>query len=68
MVTGWDLYSTLAQAAQYYDYYKTIPPMACPNDGQPLQAGPPQQPGILFCPYDGWKYPEDWDPEIHGGM
>jgi len=67
-VTGWDLYSTLVQQAEYQSYYKTIPPVACPNDGEPLRQGPPQEPGILYCPFDGWQYPRDWDPEIHSGM
>jgi len=30
----------------------TAPPVACPNDGEPLQAGPH---GELFCPFDGWQ-------------
>lgn len=68
MVMGWDLYSTLALAAQYEDYYKAQPPVACPNDGEPLRQGPPEQPGVLFCPFDGFQYPRDWDPEVHSGM
>ena len=32
------------------------PPQACPNDGEPLRAGPD---GELFCPYDGYQYPRD---------
>ena len=67
-VTGWDLYSTLALQASYVDYYATQPPLACPNDGEPLRLGPPNQPGTWYCPYDGWKYPNDWDPAIHSGM
>lgn len=27
-------------------------PAACPNDGEPLAAGPD---GRLVCPYDGWR-------------
>jgi hypothetical protein len=68
MATGWDLLSTLREQAQYEQYYATIPPVACPNDGEPLQQGPPEEPGILFCPFDGWQYPRDWDPNIHSGM
>lgn len=68
MVTGWDLFSTLAEAAQYEDYYRTAPPVACPNDGEPLRQGPPQDAAILFCPYDGWQWPRDWNPAIHSGM
>jgi len=28
------------------------PPVACPNDGEPLRTGPD---GRLFCPFDGWR-------------
>lgn len=66
--TGWDLYSTLAEQAQYVDYYRSQPPVACPNDGEPLRLGPPNRPGVRFCPVDGWQYPRDWDPEIHSGV
>lgn len=68
LVTGWDLYSTLAEQAQYLAYYKSIPPVACPNDGTPLLIGPPQRPGILYCPFDFWTYPDDYDPETMAGM
>lgn len=67
-VMGWDLWSTLALQAQYEDYYRTVPPVACPNDGEPLRLGPPSQPGVWYCKYDGWQYPRDWDPEVHSGM
>ena len=29
------------------------PPVACPNDGEPLEEGPG---GTLHCPFDGWKW------------
>jgi hypothetical protein len=67
-VTGWDLYSTLFQQAQYKAYYDTTLPVACPNDGEPLRQGPPSQPGILYCPFDGFQYPQDWDPATMSGM
>ena len=67
-VTGWDLWSTLAEQSQYADYYRTQPPVACPNDGAPLKLGPPNQPGVRYCPFDGWQYPRDWDPDTHSGM
>jgi len=67
-VTGWDLYSTLQEAAGYHDYYKSQPPTACPNDGTPLKEGPPSEPGVLFCPFDGWMYPRDYDPDTMSGM
>jgi hypothetical protein len=35
------------------EYYRNRTPVACPNDGEPLRAGPE---GEWFCPYDGWQY------------
>lgn len=67
-VLGWDLWSTLAEQAQYEDYYRSMRPVACPNCGEPLRIGPPNQPGVLYCQFDGWQYPRDWDPELHSGM
>ena len=67
-VMGWDLYSTLQEQGQYIEYYKSVPPVACPNDGTPLLQGPPQEPGILYCPFDFWQYPRDWDAATMSGM
>jgi hypothetical protein len=67
-VTGNDLLSTLRLQAEYIEYYRTIPPTSCPNDGEPLRGGPPSEPGILFCPFDGWQYPRDYDPNSMAGM
>lgn len=67
-VTGWDLLATLQEQAAYKEYYDTQPPMACPHDGEPLREGPPGQPGVLFCPFDGFQYPRDWDPDTMSGM
>ncbi len=67
-VTGWDLYSTLAQQSQYISYYKSIPPVACPHDGEPLRQGPPQEPGILYCPWGDFRYPDDYDAETMSGL
>ncbi len=66
--TGWDLYSTLVQQSEYISYYKSVPPVACPNDGEPLRQGPPQRPGILRCPSDGWEWPRDYDAESMAGL
>lgn len=66
--TGWDLLATLQQQAEYVGYYKTQPPVACPNDGTPLKDGPPGHAAVLFCPFDGWQYPRDWDAESMSGM
>jgi len=68
MVMGYDLLATLKLQSQYKQYYDTRPPVACPNDGTPLKPGPPGQPGILWCPFDAWTWPDDYDPEVHSGM
>ena len=67
-VTGWDLLATLREQAQYIDYYKSTQPVACPNDGTPLLTGPPGAAAILFCPFDFWQWPRDYDAEVHAGM
>lgn len=67
-VTGWDLYATLQDQAYYHHYYKTTLPMACPNCGEPLRQGPPQDPAVLYCKFDFWKYPEDYDPDTMSGI
>jgi hypothetical protein len=67
-ITGWDLYSTLQEQAEYVRYYKSVPPVACPFDGEPLRAGPPHEPGVLFCPWGNFYYPRDHDPEAHSGF
>ncbi len=41
-----------------FDYYSTIVPWACPNDGEPLSQGPGES--TWFCKFDGWTYPRDW--------
>ena len=33
------------------------PPVACPNDGEPLLADPRR--GGLRCRFDGWHWPTD---------
>jgi hypothetical protein len=68
VVTGWDLHATLAEQARELEHARSQPPVACPNDGTPLQGGPPRASGVLYCPHDGWQYPRDWDPETMAGM
>jgi hypothetical protein len=70
-VSWWQLDNVLKERAEYAMYYRTLPPVACPNDGQPLLSPPntPSGAGIeLWCPFDGWSYPRDYDPDIHSGM
>lgn len=67
-MSWWQLDSVLKEQAEYATYYRSAPPVACPNDGEPLIGGPVQETGILYCRFDGWQYPRDWDPDIHSGM
>lgn len=45
------LLDIFAEAAEEARVAKTQPPVACPNDGEPLRTGPD---GQLFCPFEGW--------------
>lgn len=67
-VTGWDLYSTLQLQAEYKNYYDSTLPMACPHDGTPLKLGPPNKPGVLYCPNGDFQYPDDWVQDTMSGM
>lgn len=68
MAMGYDLLATLVEQAEYKTFYDTTLPMACPRDGTPLLEGPPEEPGVLYCPFDFWQYPRDWDPDTMSGM
>lgn len=67
-MSWWQLDSILKERAEYANYYRAQVPVACPNDGEPLRIGPSQEESVLFCPFDGWTYPRDYDPSIHSGM
>ncbi|HEY0638390.1 MAG TPA: hypothetical protein VGD67_12150 [Pseudonocardiaceae bacterium] len=50
---SWEqLRDTLREAAAECEAAATSPPVACPNDGEPLRTGPD---GQLYCPFDGWR-------------
>ena len=68
MGSWWALDSVLKEQAAYLNYYRSIPPVACPRCGTPLTNGPPQAEAVLFCPNDGFQYPRDYDPESMAGM
>jgi Domain of unknown function (DUF4082) len=54
---GWyGLLSILHEAKEQRREIEERPPMACPNDGEPLLQGPR---GLLYCPFDGWRWPDD---------
>ena len=47
------LKAVLDDARAMHEEERSRPPVACPNDGEPLRTGPN---GILYCPYDGWRW------------
>lgn len=56
---GWDLLATYRENAELRRDELSRPPLACPNDGTPLEPSPPGHSSRLFCPFDGWKWPDD---------
>lgn len=61
----WGLDTVFKQSRQEFDAYVSRPPMACPNDGEPLRNAPATMAGSgcqLYCPFDGWQYPRDHHP------
>ena len=65
----WQLDSIIKYARQEREFYLSQPPMACPRDGEPLQIAPPEDPSCeLFCRFDGFRYPQDWDVSTMAGM
>lgn len=67
----WQLHSIFEYAKQEREFWDSQPPMACPRDGEPLQPAPPSDSGSsveLFCRFDGFRYPEDWDVSTMSGM
>jgi hypothetical protein len=46
------LLDIIREAAQLAREEREQDPVACPNDGEPLESGPDGQP---FCPFDGWR-------------
>lgn len=54
---SWEQLLSIAQeAADLKRDELSRPPVACPNDGEPLLQGPD---GTLFCKYDGYQFPRD---------
>jgi hypothetical protein len=47
------IYAIAREAEAYRKYYRQNPPVACPNDGEPLLIGPDSS---RFCKFDGWKW------------
>lgn len=60
MAGSWyQLLSILREGAIDDQRQRAQRPYACPNDGEPLKHDPK---GQLFCPYDGWRWPQDAAP------
>lgn len=54
---GWQsLISVIREAGDSARDESVRIPIACPNDGQPLEPGPN---GERFCRFDGWQWPEE---------
>ena len=59
----WGLDTILKQSRQEFEAYVSMPPMSCPNDGEPLSNAPatPSASGVeLFCHFCHFEYPRDW--------
>ena len=59
----WGLHSVFEQSRQEFEAFLSNPPLACPNDGEPLRPPPNTAAGAgmeLYCPFDGWQYPRDY--------
>lgn len=55
------LVSILREAENDRRQRESIPPTACPNDGEPLRSA---KDGSLYCPFDSWRWPRDRGTEI----
>lgn len=72
---GWyGLLSVLEQSRMEFETFVSTPPVACPDDGEPLTNAPATKSGSgveRFCKYCGWQYPRDWQPPVRldgGGL
>ena len=67
-MSWYQLLDVLKERRSEAEFYASRPPVACPNDGTPLVSSPSGADSQLFCPHDGWKYPQDYDPVTQAGM
>jgi hypothetical protein len=59
----WGLDSVLKQNAVEFENFVSNPPVACPDDGEPLRPAPNTVAGAgveLYCKFCGWQYPRDY--------
>ena len=60
----WGLDNVLKESREEFDAFVSRPPLACPDDGEPLKPAPAtvSASGIeLYCTYCGWQYPRDYE-------
>lgn len=58
----WGLHSVFEQSRMEFEAYRSMVPMACPVDGEPLTPGPTTASGAgveRFCRFDSYRYPRD---------
>lgn len=55
-MTWQQLLDIRAEAREEYAVEQITAPVACPNDGEPLQSTPDG--AGLYCPFDGYRWPE----------
>lgn len=61
MVISWyQLLGVLRNVREERRIWESRPRVACPNDGEPLRAGPG---GQVYCPFDGWRPGDDGWPD-----
>ena len=59
----WGLHSVYQQQRSEFEAFISRPPLACPNDGEPLAYAPTTGSGSgieRYCRYCFWKYPGDY--------
>ncbi len=63
----WGLHSVLEWNRQEFEAFVSRPPLACPDDGEPLVNAPSARSGSgteLYCRFCFWQYPRDWRPPV----
>jgi hypothetical protein len=61
-MSWWQLLDVQKTQQDEFDFWADNPPMACPNDGEPLLQAPPSDSGSdtqLYCPWGDYEYPRD---------
>lgn len=56
-MSWYQLVSIIRSSIEEVRLIESRPPLACPNDGEPLREG--RVAGTLFCPFDGYHWPND---------